>query len=130
MKLSGLIWLLTGLIIGVLTTGSAFAARPGEADDPLISRSYLEAGAAFQVVALDDDEKIRVAPGEEFILADGNIRLECPGDFLAYDLTKGKSYRNPRKVDHDHLMIFIGNSSVSVIGDGKAECLVRGMILD
>ena len=130
MKRSGLLWFLTGLLIGTLLTGAAFAARPGEVEDPLISLSYLKAGAAFTQVTLNDGEKIKIAPGEEFLLVDGGIRLQCVGDFYAHNISKGKSYRNPKSVDRGHLIIFTGNSNISIIGNPEAECLVRGFVLD
>ena len=130
MKKSTLIWFLTGLLIGSLFVGAAYAASPGDVEDPIVSLSYLKAGVAFTQVTLNDGEKLSLSPGEEFILLEGNVRLECVGDFTACNISKGKSSRNPTGLDRNHLIIFTGNSSVSVIAKGKATCLVRGITLE
>lgn len=130
LKLSAAKWFLLGLLAGILITGVAYAARPGEVDDPLISLSYLRTATSFNRVVLNDGEEIEIAPGEEFILIDGKIELECAGDFQAHDISRGKLLVNPDNVDKNHLIIFTGNSMITVIGKGEAECLVRGLILD
>ena len=129
-KLKNVAWFVAGLVLGTILVGAAYAARPGEVDDPLISLSYLKTGTAFEYVILNDGEKIEIAPGEEFILLDGGIKLECVGDFQACDITRGKSYNNPPDVDKNHLVVFLGNSKVSVFAKGEAECLVRGVVIE
>ena len=130
LKLSAAKWFLSGLLAGILITGVAYAARPGEVDDPLISLSYLRTAVSFNPVVLNDGEEINIAPGEEFILIDGQIKLECPGNFKAHDISRGKLLDNPDSVDKNHLIIFTANSMITGIGKGEAECLVRGLILD
>lgn len=130
LNLSAAKWFLLGLLAGILITGVAYAARPGEVDDPLISLSYLRTATSFNRVVMNDGEEIEIAPGEEFILIDGKIKLECPGDFKAHDISRGKLLDNPDSVDKNHLIIFTANSMITVIGKGEAECLVRGLILD
>jgi hypothetical protein len=110
--------------------GAAFAARPGEAEDPLVSLSFLKSGVAFTSVTLADGEKLKVTPGEELILLDGDVRLECMGKFAVCDISKAKIYNDPKKLEQCRLLIFMGNSTVTVIAAGKADCLVRGLTLE
>ena len=130
MKTYAVIWLLAGFLLGTLLFSAALAAKPGDVEDPIVSLSYLKAGMAFTKVALDDKEKLTVSSGEEFILLEGDINLECVGEFTACNVSKGKSYRNPTGVDRNHLIIFSGTSAVSVIAKGKATCLVRGVTFE
>jgi len=110
--------------------GFAFAARPGEPEDPLVSLSYLKAGVVFSHVSLADGEKLKIAPGEEFILLDGDVRLECMGKFAVCDISKAKTFNDPKKLEQCHLLIFTGNSTVNVIAAGNVNCLVRGLTLE
>ena len=130
MKSYAVIWFISGLLIGTLLVGAAYAARPGDVEDPLVSFSFLKAGVAFNPVTLNDGEKIEVSPGAEFILVHGSVNLECVGDFTACNVSKGKSNLNPRGLDRNHLVIFTGNSSVTVIAKGRVTCLVRGITLE
>lgn len=126
MKPELVLWIIAGILIGVCFTGAAFAARPGEVDDPLISLSYLKTAGGFQFTQLDEGEQIDIAPGQEFVLIKGELRLECPCDFKLYDLTRGKSYKNPRSIGEGSLSVFIGNSAVTIHAGSGLECLLRG----
>ena len=130
MKLSPLIWLSTGLLIGTLLMSAAYAARPGEAEDPLVSLSFLKSGVAFTDITLADGEKLKVAPGEEFILLDGDVRIDAAGRFAVCDIAKAKIYNDPKKLEPGHLLIFIGNSTVTLTAVGKVDCLARGLTLE
>ncbi len=110
--------------------GVAYAAHPGDVEDPLVSLSFLKSGVGFEQVTLNDGEKLSVSPGEEFILVEGTVRFESVGQYSACDISKGKSFRNPREIEPNHLVIFTGNSSVTVTAKGKATCLVRGVVLE
>jgi hypothetical protein len=129
-KPSALIWIAVGILIGILLSGAAFAARPGEVGDPLISLSYLQTAGSFKHTAINKGEILKISPGQEFILLDGRIRLECAGEFMTYDLTKGKSHKNPGSVEEGSLVVIVGNSNVSVIAESAGECLVRGYTLE
>ena len=129
MKSPTSLWFLAGLIVGVCAISAAYAA-PGDAQDPLVSLSYLKSGAAFRQVNLGAGEKLVMAPGEEFILVDGEIHLEGNASFTTVDISRGKAIKDPKLVERNHLVIFMGNSSVNVIADKNAVCLVRGTALD
>ncbi len=129
-KLSSILCIAAGILVGACFTGAAFAARPGEVGDPLISLSYLRSAAGFEYTRLNAGEEIEVAPGQEFVLINGKINMESPGDFKVYDLSRGKSYKNPRSLGEGSLSVFIGNSIVTIHAETAVECLVRGYTLE
>jgi hypothetical protein len=129
-KLSSILCVAAGILAGACFTGAAFASRPGEVGDPLVSLSYLKSAAGFEYTELNEGEEIEIAPGQEFVLIGGKIRLESPGDFKVYDLSRGKSYKNPRSIGEGSLSVFIGNSVVTIHAESAMECLVRGYTLE
>jgi hypothetical protein len=121
---------IAGMVLGLVLSGTVLAAKPGDADDPLVSLSYLRSGTAFHTVTLGPGDKFSVAPGEEFILVDGDMHLDGNASFTVVDISRGKMFKDPKFVEANHLVIFVGNSSVDVVAGRKAICLVRGTTLD
>ena len=125
-----LILFLAGILMGSIFTGAVFAQRPGNADDPLIAKSYLQIATGYRQISINEGQSLSLKSGEEIVLVSGDIRLECPGDFFAHDISKGKLHKNPERVEKEHLVIFISNSSITVNARGDSIILVRGIAVE
>jgi len=109
-----------GLLIGdAIRSDAAQNATPGSADDPVVTKSYVdqklaEIGAGGSGGSADKMEIVSVPWGTKIIVQDGGELVVRSGKAIAYspdanglsDLTDGVNITSGKPVKTDHLILF------------------------
>lgn len=120
------------MIIGLIVTVNAEGAslQPGSAEDPLVTKSYVEQqvaklvreelaklgssvgdvgnsdAAQFQIVTVANKQRLIANAGAEVIVRTGQAVAYVTDDTGLSDVTDGKNISNGQVVSKDHLILF------------------------
>ncbi len=138
------------IVLATVVVVSVFAAEPGTADDPVVSKSYvdnkisellqtLESGGTLNVGSSKDDTKLKYVPvhvgvgqklvggeGTEVILRVGRSFAVVPGTESLIDATDGKELADKAEIKKSHIVIVPRNDGRGVRVVEDAWFLVKG----
>lgn len=95
---------------------------PGETDDPVVSLSYLQLANRYEEIPLKKNDQYPIEKGVTFILIDGKAELQGVGDYLAVNLTAGKTSKRAKEIYPNHLNMVIRGSDIKIIA--KSDCTI------
>lgn len=137
------------LLIGIrISTGYADAAQPGSAEDPIVTKSYVDqvvaekvrqelqkagggggGGMELQVVTVPPGRTLMVSGGGEAIVRTGKMVVVSDSENGLSDLTEGADIAPGKQVSANHLILFPRDGrGLKTVEDQSAESivLVRG----
>lgn len=136
----------SGLGIGTIVVsqaeGSVSNTAPGSANDPIVTKSYVDeairkivvggtgtgavsADTALKVVSLKDGERLVVGAGAEVILRSGKAEVISGDPDGASDLTDGLDLKPGSAVPKNHLLLY-PRENRGIKSQGSSIVLVRG----
>lgn len=115
--------ILTGVIAAQSTSQAESGATPGSADDPIVTKSYVDqkvaelvrqelakvggsGGTALEVVTVPSGKRLIVTGGSEVIVRSGKAVAYSPDSNGLSDLTDGKDIAPGKPVPANHLILF------------------------
>ncbi|MFZ5634585.1 MAG: hypothetical protein ACOY40_17295 [Bacillota bacterium] len=132
------------LLFGTVLAGSAGSGDPGSADDPLVTRSYVEAQInsrlneavkiyaekymQWQAVELSPGQRLIGAAGTEFIVRVGNtVVIDTTGNGIP-DVTGGVNVAAGQAVALNHHFIIPRADGRGIVARTKAAVMYKGEI--
>lgn len=122
-------------ILMSFTAVYAVAAQPGTEDDPLVSKSYVDAqiasvksaaGSNYAVVHIDPGQKVTGGEGTEFIVRAGEATIFVEGSNGVADLTTGEDLKAGQKIALDHLLLIPRSDGRGILAGSELYIMVRG----
>lgn len=137
------------LLFGVALAGAAGIGEPGSADDPLVTRSYVESQMnsrvqgqvndtvkahadkymAWKVADLSPGQQLEAKAGAEIIVRAGRTLVVDPVGSGIPDVTKGGNIIAGQVVELDHLLIVPRTDGRGISAQTKSIVMYRGEIL-
>lgn len=117
------------------TTIYAVSAQPGTEDDPLVSKSYVDAqiaamksaaGSNFAVVHVDAGKKVVGGEGTEMIVRAGEAIVYAEGSNGVADLTTGEDLRTGQEAKLNHLLLIPRGDGRGITAGSELYIMVRG----
>jgi len=120
--------LMITLVILLLTCVAVFAANaaPGSEEDPVVSKSYVDARTDFATVQLEEGQKLIGAGGTEIILRSGEATAIDNGENGVSDLTSGADIMTDGQVGLNHLLLVPRDDGRGITAMTESWVLVRG----
>jgi len=117
------------LIIPVAVLLLAYAAvwaSPGSEEDPVVSKSYVDARVAFTPVELAAGQRLTGAGGTEIILRSGEATAIDNGENGVADLTAGTDLMSGDWVGLNHLLLVPRDDGRGIRALTEGWVMVRG----
>lgn len=119
--------IVAGVVIGWFGRGfAASSALPGTEEDPLVSKSYVDARTKLQVVDLPQGKSLIGFAGTEIILRSGTATVIDSSLGGLCDVTGGIDLRKGWEVPANHLLIIPRDDGRGVKATVNAILMVRG----
>ncbi len=123
--------LLTALITCLITAGTCIAAfgsasTPGSSDDPLVSKSYVDAALSYEVVHVMAGQSIIGGAGTEMILRSGEATAIDNGANGVSDITSGADLMSGTKIETNHLLLVPRADGRGILTSTECYVMVRG----
>ncbi len=116
----------TGFVIGQNVQAALGVPEPGSADDPLVSRSYVDQYVRQEIVVLQPGQELVAQAGTEFVVRSGKaVALGAESGGLA-DLTAGTDVGTGRVLQKNHLFLVPRSDGRGVRAQTTVILLVRG----
>lgn len=135
MKKSGKFILTVMVILMGFTAVYAVTAQPGTEDDPLVSKSYVDAqiasvksaaGSNYAVVHVEPGQKVIGGEGTEIILRAGEAAIVENGSNGVADLTTGEDLKSGEKAEMNHLLLVPRADGRGILAGTELYIMVRG----
>lgn len=133
---------LTIAAVFLLFATAAFAAEsaePGSADDPVVTKSYVDAriaelksdadggsSAVFGAVSVEKGKKLIGGGGTELILRSGSAAAIDNGADGLSDLTAGKDLKGGAPVTKNHLLLVPRDDGRGILAQSDIWIMVKG----
>lgn len=119
------------LITCFLTTGACLAAfgsdaTPGSSDDPLVSKSYVDAALSYEVVHAQAGQSIIGGAGTEIVLRSGEATAIDNGANGVSDMTSGTDLMSGTVVQANHLLLTPRSDGRGIYMKTEGYIMVRG----
>lgn len=133
-KRNKIFMILAAIVIIGTAVFNTFAA-PGEENDPLVSKSYVDAqvasvkaatGTTFVVVRVDAGKKLMGEEGTEVIVRSGEATAIDNGQNGVSDLTAGVDLKTGQKAQLDHLLLIPRDDGRGIAAVSELYVMVRG----
>lgn len=136
------------LMFGAALAGAAGTGDPGSVDDPLVTRSYVEAQInsrlsgqvnetikayaekymVWKVAELTPGQQLEAKAGTEIIVRAGRTLVVDPVGSGIPDVTKGGNITAGQVVELDHLLVVPRTDGRGISAQNKAIVMYRGEI--
>lgn len=113
------------MMIGAIAV-FADSATPGSGDDPLVSKSYVDAKATFQAVMLNAGQTLTGDEGTEIIVRSGEFTAIDNGANGVSDLTSGQDLMTGTQVGTNHLLLVPRNDGRGIYAKTEGWIMIRG----
>ena len=129
------LWIIFALVAALGLSAFAVWADPGDSDDPLVSKSYVDAQIAavkaqsagtYSVVHINAGQSIIGKEGTEIIVRSGVVTAIDNGANGVSDLTVGKDLMSGTEIGTDHLLLVPRDDGRGVKAWTEAYLMVRG----
>lgn len=130
------------VVLTVFTAGFfAASAAPGTEDDPLVSKSYVDAqidglksqissgsagSATFSVVSVAAGKKVLGKEGTEIIVRSGEATAIDNGENGVSDLSAGIDLKTGQRAQLDHLLLIPREDGRGILAQSELYIMVRG----
>ena len=123
-----------GLLALLVASAYAVFADPGSEQDPLVSKSYVDAQIAavkssngsFAVVQMKAGQKIVGQEGTEIIVRSGEATAIDNGENGISDLTDGKDLRTGQTAPLNHLLLVPREDGRGILAGTDGYLMIRG----
>ena len=129
--------LILALALGL--SAAPAAAAPGAADDPLVSKSYIDevvfpyvndavasGSGGLKIVELSPGERLSASSGAEIVLRSGAARAVASARGGLCDVTAGIDVGQGQAVAANHLLLVPRADGRGLLADTAATLMVRG----
>lgn len=115
-------------VVAVLFAGAAAwaAGGPGSEDDPVVSKSYVDAKTSFSPIELKEGQKLIGGEGAEIILRSGEATAIGNGENGVSDLTAGADLMTGDQVGLNHMLLAPRDDGRGITALTEAWVMVRG----
>jgi hypothetical protein len=119
------------LLTCLFTTGACLAAfgsdaTPGSSDDPLVSKSYVDAALSYEVVHAQAGQSIIGGAGTEIVLRSGEATALDNGANGVSDMTSGTDLMSGTVVQANHLLLTPRSDGRGIYMKTEGYIMVRG----
>ena len=123
------------VILMSLTAVYAATAQPGTEDDPLVSKSYVDAqiasvksaaGSNYAVVHVESGQKVLGGEGTEMIVRSGEATILENGSNGVADLTTGEDLKTGQNAELNHLLLIPREDGRGILAGTELYIMVRG----
>ena len=104
----------------------AASGAPGSLDDPVVSKSYVDAATAFAPIELAAGKKLIGAEGAEVIVRSGEAFAIDNGANGVSDLTSGKDLMTGDSAELNHLLLIPRDDGRGITAATDIWVMVRG----
>ena len=105
---------------------AAGSAPPGSEEDPVVSKSYVDARTTFAPVELYEGQRLIGTEGTEIILRSGEASALDNGANGVSDLTSGRDLMTGDEVPPNHLLLVPGDDGRGITAKSECWVMVRG----
>ena len=135
MKKSSKFLLVMLMTVMCFTGVYAVTAQPGTEDDPLVSKSYVDAqiasvksagGSNFAVVYVEAGQKVIGGEGTEIIVRSGEATIVENSPNGVANLNTGEDMKNGQDVRLDHLLLIPRADGRVILAGTEGNLMVRG----
>jgi len=126
MRRSFLLILVSAVIFFACAIVLAANGAPGSEEDPVVSRSYVDAKTSFLPVELAEGRKLIGSGGAEIILRSGDAAAIDNGENGVSDLTSGTDLMSGDRVGLNHLLLIPRDDGRGITALTDAWVMVRG----
>jgi hypothetical protein len=114
------------VLLGIGAIVYATSDGPGAVDDPLVSRSYVQALVSFSLVELTEGQRLIGGEGTEIILRSGEATAIDNGFNGVSNLTAGADLMTGNIVELNHLLLVPRADGRGILATTEAWVMVRG----
>ena len=114
------------MLLGAGTLAYASNDVPGSSQDPIVSKSYVDARTSFAPIELAPGQKLTGAGGTEIVLRSGEAAAIDNGYNGISDLTSGTDLMTGNQVVLNHLLLVPRDDGRGILALTEAWVLVRG----
>ncbi len=120
--------LLAGLMAPFAARLAAAAATgaPGSENDPLVTKSYVDQYAQWQLVTLRAGQKIVAGAGTELVLRAGSAKAVASSSGGLSDVTAGSDVAGGTPLQPNHLLIVPRADGRGAVASSESVFMVRG----
>ena len=120
--------ILISIIVLLLVGAVVWAASggPGSEDDPVVSKSYVDAKTSFSPVEMAEGQRLLGGGGTEMILRSGEAAAIDNGSNGVSDLTSGLDLMTGDRVELNHLLLIPRDDGRGITALTEAWVMVRG----
>lgn len=124
-----IILLVVLLLIAIAAMPVAFgesAATPGSAEDPVVTKSYVDAKTSYQVIHMLAGQKMIGGAGTELIVRSGDVTAIDNGVDGVSDITGGSDLKSDATCKANHLLLIPRADGRGIKAATEAYVMVRG----
>ncbi len=117
------------LIIAIAAMPFAFgdtATTPGSAEDPVVTKSYVDAKTSYQVIHLQAGQRMIGSAGTEIIVRSGDVTAIDNGVDGISDITGGTDLKSDVICKTNHLLLVPRADGRGIKAVTEAYVMVRG----
>ena len=126
MRRSLLLTVVLAALLGVSALVYASGDAPGSAEDPIVSKSYVDARTTFSPIELTEGQRLIGGEGAEFILRSGEATAIDNGQNGVSDLTSGTDLMTGNVVLPNHLLLVPRDDGRGITAVTEIWVMVRG----
>jgi hypothetical protein len=114
-----------GFALGRRAQAQGVGAQPGTADDPVVTKSYVDQFVGLQVVSVPAGQQLIADAGAEIILRAGKATAIATSGGVA-DLTAGKDLKLGEAIVANHLLLIPRSDGRGLKAVNDLVLMVRG----
>jgi len=114
-----------GFLLGRRAQAQGSGPQPGSAEDPVVTKSYVDQFTTLQVVSLQAGHQLIADGGTEIILRAGKATAIATGGGVA-DLTGGRDLKQGEAIAANHLLLIPRSDGRGLTAVTDAILVVRG----
>ncbi|MFH1453305.1 MAG: hypothetical protein ABIH00_04920 [Armatimonadota bacterium] len=107
---------------------AVFAQEPGSAQDPVITKSYLDNFYKWRSITLKQDQTLILDLSTEIVVISGEVEVTSYNSGYLIDLTGGTQLFNAGIIPLFHLILSPGSDGRGMKALTDSEILIKGMI--
>ncbi len=111
---------------GLVVAFGDTAATPGSTEDPVVTKSYVDAKTVYQVVHMQAGQKMVGKAGTELIVRSGEVTAIDNGVDGLSDITGGTDLKTGTTCKINHLLLVPRDDGRGVKAGTEAYVMVRG----
>jgi len=126
-------FVLLGLVLlagmALLPRALATTAVPGTAEDPLVTRSYVDRWVRWEVMELQRNQVLEGKAGAMVVVRRGQVVIKDPTGNGIPDLTAGSDLFEGQSVPLNHLLLIPRSDGRGLVARGSVWVMYRGEVV-